>query len=136
MESLLLSPGPAVHKILFVPSEDLWRVWDLILNVIVSLLPSCWGFYFALVCGAPFFLVGSNILLSAASYNFGVLAGEGESTFFYSTIIDIFFIFIYCLFAHFKMFCLSIGICCVRLGYFFLLIAAIFSALSTVPGTN
>ena len=33
---------------LFEPSEHLWLVWDLILNVIPPLLPSCWGFSFAL----------------------------------------------------------------------------------------
>ena len=30
------------------PSEHLWWVWGLILNVILPLLPSCWGFSFAL----------------------------------------------------------------------------------------
>ena len=30
------------------PSEYLWQVWGLILNVILPLLPSCWGFSFAL----------------------------------------------------------------------------------------
>ena len=29
---------------LFEPSEHLWQVWGLILNVILPLLPSCWGF--------------------------------------------------------------------------------------------
>ena len=33
---------------MFEPSERLWRVWDLILNAISPLLPSCWGFSFAL----------------------------------------------------------------------------------------
>ena len=33
---------------LFEPSERLWRVWSLILNAISPLLPSCWGFSFAL----------------------------------------------------------------------------------------
>ena len=33
---------------LFEPSEGLWRLWGLILNVISPLLPSCWGFFFAL----------------------------------------------------------------------------------------
>ena len=28
-------------------SEHLWRVWGLILNTISPLLPSCWGFFFA-----------------------------------------------------------------------------------------
>ena len=31
----------------FEPSECLWKVWGLILNVIVSLVPSFWGFFFA-----------------------------------------------------------------------------------------
>ena len=34
------SLGPSAHKILFEPSEHLWRVWGLILNVILLLLPS------------------------------------------------------------------------------------------------
>ena len=29
-------------------SEHLWRVWGLILNTILPLLPSCWGFFFAI----------------------------------------------------------------------------------------
>ena len=33
---------------LFEPTEHLWQVWDLILNEILPLLPSCWGFSFAL----------------------------------------------------------------------------------------
>ena len=36
----------------FEPSERLWRVWGLILNALSPLLPSCWGFSFALGCGA------------------------------------------------------------------------------------
>ena len=48
---------------LFEPSEHLWRVKGLILNVILPLQPSFWGFSFALGCGVSF-LVGSNILLS------------------------------------------------------------------------
>ena len=36
---------------LFEPSECLWWVWSLILNVISPLLLSCWGFSFALGCG-------------------------------------------------------------------------------------
>jgi len=54
-----LSPG--VHNILFKPSECLWLVWGLILNVILPLLPSFWGFSFALGCGVSFF--GANIFL-------------------------------------------------------------------------
>ena len=44
--------GPGVHKALFEPSEHLWWVWSLILNVISPLLSSCWGFFFALGHGA------------------------------------------------------------------------------------
>ena len=48
---------------MFEPSECLWRVWGLILNMILLLLPSCLGFSFALGCGVSF-LLGSSILLS------------------------------------------------------------------------
>ena len=47
--------SPQVHKDLFEPSEHLWWVWSLILNVILHLLPSCWGFSFALGRGVSFF---------------------------------------------------------------------------------
>ena len=47
--------SPHVHKDLFEPSEHLWWVWSLILNVILHLLPSCWGFSFALGHGVSFF---------------------------------------------------------------------------------
>ena len=57
------SLGPGVHKALFEPSEHLWWVWGLILNMILLLLPSCLGFSFALGCGVSF-LLGSSILLS------------------------------------------------------------------------
>ena len=40
---------------LFEPSECLWWVWGLSLNVISPLLPSCWGFSFALGCEVSFF---------------------------------------------------------------------------------
>ena len=33
---------------LFEPPECHWQVWGLILNAISPLLPSCWGFFFAL----------------------------------------------------------------------------------------
>ena len=39
---------------LFEPSESLWWVWSLILNAILPVLPSCWGF-FALGRGVSFF---------------------------------------------------------------------------------
>ena len=41
----------------FGPSECLWQVWCLILNVISPLLLSCWGFSFALGCGVSFCVV-------------------------------------------------------------------------------
>ena len=40
------SLGPGGHG-LFEPSECLWKLCSLILNVISPLLPSCWGFFFA-----------------------------------------------------------------------------------------
>ena len=40
---------------LFEPSEHLWRIWGMILNVISPILPSCWGFFFALGCEVSFF---------------------------------------------------------------------------------
>ena len=62
-QSLVGSLGPGAHKDLFEPSNHRWQVCGLILNVILPLLPSVWGFSFALGCGVSF-LVGSNILLS------------------------------------------------------------------------
>lgn len=49
--------GLGTHKVLFEPSKHFWHAWDL------PLLPTCWGFSFALK-GGVFFLVRSNILLS------------------------------------------------------------------------
>ena len=43
--------SPGVHKGLVEPSKHLWQVWGLILNVILPLQPSCWGFSFALDVG-------------------------------------------------------------------------------------
>ena len=60
--SLLLSLCPGTHQVLFTASEYLWWAWNFILNVIASLLPSYWGFSFALGCEVCF-LVGPNILL-------------------------------------------------------------------------
>ena len=68
---------------------NIWRVWGLILNI-SPLLPSCWGFYFAIGCGVS---LSGGIQhspvhgCSAASCNFGVLAGEDECTSSYSTIL-------------------------------------------------
>ena len=84
--------GSWAHKILFEPSKHLWRVWDLILNVIMPLLPSCWGFFFARGHGVSFFggIQHSPVDgCSAVSYNFGVLTGEDELTSFYFTILRI-----------------------------------------------
>ena len=55
--------SPGVHKILFEPSECVWWVWGLILNVIFLILLSCWASPLLLDMGY-LFLVGSNILLS------------------------------------------------------------------------
>ena len=85
--------SPGVHKVLFEPSECLWSVWDLILNAILHLLPSFWGFCFALGHGVSFFggIQHSPVDgCSAASYNFGVLTGEDEHTSFYSAILGFF----------------------------------------------
>ena len=78
--------GPGAHKVLFEPSELLWQVWGLIL---IQFHPS-----YCLAGASPLpldvgylFLVRSNILLSEASCNFGVLAGEVEHTSFYSAIL-------------------------------------------------
>ena len=54
--------SPGAHKVLHEPSEHHQWVWDLILNVISPVLPSFWGFSFALGHGVSF-LVGSNLLL-------------------------------------------------------------------------
>ena len=68
---------------LFEPSECLWWVWGLILNAILLLLPSCWGFSFALG-GELYFFGGIQHspvdVCSAVSCNFGVLTGEDECT--------------------------------------------------------
>ena len=60
------SQGPDAHKLLFdahkMPSEHLWQVWGVILNMISLLLTSCWGF--SCLDMGYIFLVGSNILLS------------------------------------------------------------------------
>ena len=62
-QSLVGSLGPDMHKVLFEPSERLWWIWGLILSMILPLLPSCWGFSFALGHRISF-MVGSNIFLS------------------------------------------------------------------------
>ena len=87
---LTLCRAPGMHKVFFDPSEHLWRVWCLILNVILPLLPSCWGFSFALGCGVSFFGQIQNspgYSCSVVSCNFGVLAEEDEHMSYYSTIL-------------------------------------------------
>ena len=84
------SLGLGVHKVLFEPFKHLWRVWGLILNMILPLLLSCWGFSFALGSGLSFFgwIKHSPVDgCSASGCNFGVLTGEDECTSFYSTIL-------------------------------------------------
>ena len=79
--------SPGVYKVLFGPSECLWQVWGLILNVVSPLLPSCWGFSFAIGHGVSFFggIHHSSVDgCSAASCNFGVLTGEDELMSFYA----------------------------------------------------
>ena len=46
--SLCGVPGSWCTQSLFEPSERLWQEWGLILNTNLPLLPSCWGFSFAL----------------------------------------------------------------------------------------
>ena len=80
---------PSAHKALFEPSNCLWQVWGLILNAISPLLPSCWGFSFALGHGVSFFggIQHSPVdSCSAVSCTFGVLTGD-ECTSFYFAIL-------------------------------------------------
>ena len=75
------SLGPGAPKVLSEPSEHLWQVWNLILNVISPLLPSSWGLSFSLGCGVSFcggFQHSPVDGCSAASCNFEVLVGENE----------------------------------------------------------
>ena len=70
-------------------SERHWWVWDLILNAISPVLPSCWGFSFALGHGVSFFVGIQHSPVdgcSAVSCSFGVLTGEDELMSFYSAI--------------------------------------------------
>ena len=71
-------------------SSHLWQVWGLIINVIVPLLPSCWGFSFVLKYGVSFFGGIQHFPVngySLASRDFGAVIGEEEPTSFYSTIL-------------------------------------------------
>ena len=79
-----------MHKVCLRPPSVSGRSWGLILNVISPLLPSCWGFSFALGHGVSFFGGTQHSPVdgcSAVSCNFGVLAGEDEHMSFYSAIL-------------------------------------------------
>ena len=85
-----LAQSPGVHKVLFEPSEHLWKVGGLILNVILLLLPFCWDFSFALGRGLSFFdgIQYSPVDgCSAVCFSFGVLT-EDEHVYFYFTILN------------------------------------------------
>ena len=92
-QSLMGSLDPGAHKVLFEPSKHLWQLWSLILNVILPLLPSYWGFSFAL--GHRVSLFGGtqhspvDSCSAAVSCNFGVLTGEDEYMSFYSMILPV-----------------------------------------------
>ena len=80
------SLGPDVHKVWFEPSEHPWWVWGLIISGVLPLLPSFWGFSFALGGGLSFSGGIQHSLVDGCSEetcNFGVLAGEDECTSFY-----------------------------------------------------
>ena len=51
------SLGPGLHNVLFEPSKNLWWKWDLTLNLIFPLLPSCWGSSFALEHGIYIYIL-------------------------------------------------------------------------------
>ena len=79
-----------------VRTSFVWTLWaslvgmGLILNAVSPLLPSGWGFSFALGCGVSFFggIQHSQVKCClAVSCNFGVLAGEDECMSFYSAIL-------------------------------------------------
>ena len=53
--TLVLSPGSWCVQGLFEPSKRPWKEQGLILNENLPLLPSCWGFSFALGRGVSFF---------------------------------------------------------------------------------
>ena len=76
------SLGPGAHKVLFESPSVSGRYGVLILNVLSPFLPFYWGFSFALGRGVSFFgeIQHSPVdSCSAASCNFGVLAGEKMS---------------------------------------------------------
>ena len=63
----------------FKPSKHLWQVWSLILNMILPIIPSCWGVSFALGHGVSFFSGIEHSSINgclAVRCNFGVLTGD------------------------------------------------------------
>ena len=90
--SLCGVPGAWCAQDLFEPSELLWQVRGLFLNVIWPLIPSSWGFSFALGCGVSLFGGIQHPPVngcSAVSCSFGVLTGEDECTSFYSAVCQV-----------------------------------------------
>ena len=68
--SLCGVPGSWCAQGLFESSECLWQEWGLILNTNLPLLPSCWGFSFALgrgvsphSCSSAYHLAGISLTL-------------------------------------------------------------------------
>ena len=87
--SLCGASGSWCAQGLFETSEHIWRVRGLILNGILPLQPSCWGF-FALGCGVSFFggIQHSPVNgYSVASCSFGIFTGKDEHVPFYSAIL-------------------------------------------------
>ena len=88
--SLCGVPGSWCAQSMFEPSECLWQEWGLILNMMSPLLPSCWGFSFALGRGVSSFggLQHSSVDgCLAVSCSFGVLTGDVDCMSFYAAIL-------------------------------------------------
>jgi len=82
--------SPGAYNVLFEPSKHLWWEWGLIVNAVLPLLLSCWGFSFGLGHGVFCFggIRHSPVHgCSALSCNFGILIGEDKCMSFYSTIL-------------------------------------------------
>jgi len=100
-ETLKHSKGGLAQSLVEVtaPFPEFWctrgfvcacRVWSLILNLIMPLLPFCWDFSFALGHGVSFFGGIQHSPVDgccATSWDFGVLTGEDEHMSFYSAIL-------------------------------------------------
>ena len=80
--SLCGVPGSWCTQDLFEPSEHLWQEWGLILKVKLPLIPSCWGFSFALGHGvsphSPFSTVQPPLQCLPSCWGFSDL-GHGVS---------------------------------------------------------